>query len=375
MFLQLYQQAPLPFVLFVLFALSVFVQLLYYWLINSSLIFSSRTDPYENKEGVSIVLCAREEYWSLQQNLPYILNQKYHAFEVIVVYDQSEDESALLLESLARRHDNLKVVYVNSKLNFFKGKKFPQSVGIRTAKYDTILLTEVNCRPVSVYWISRMMSSFTSGTQVVLGYNRLEKKDGLLNQVIRYDHLVRAIRCFSFAKRGMPYAGFATNIAFKKELFLKQDSFMGMFGMRVGDDECFIGRAVRRRNTVLQMHQESHMLSSPTDRLGVWSLSRKRMMAGTRFFRFGHRVVLGFFESSRLLFFTLSVVLIAMNYMCYPVIGLFLLRLFSYLFFFVKSMHRFEEKKLLFTALWGELLLLVINPFLWLGSKTIKVAQ
>lgn len=372
---QLYQQTPVSFVLFALFALSVLVQLFYYWLINTSIIFATRTSPHEHKEGVSVVLCAGEEYWSLQQNLPYLLNQQYHAFEVVVVHDQSEDESALLLESLMRRHHNLQVVYVNSKLNFFKGKKFPQSVGIRTAKYDTILLTDVNCRPVSVYWISRMMASFKAGTQVVLGYNRLEEKKGSLNRVIRYDHLMRAIRYFSFARRGMPYAGFATNIAFRKELFLKQQSFMGMLGMRVGDDERFISRAVRRKNTVVQMDPESHILSPPKERFGSWALSRKRAMAGARFFRFGHKVVLGFFESSRLLFFVLAVVLVAINYMRYPVIGLFLLRLFSYLFSFAKSMQRFEEKKLLFTALWGELLLLVVNPFLWLGSKTIKVAQ
>lgn len=375
MILELFNQNPILFSLFAMFALSVFFQLIYYWIFYSAVSFHRQSRVNENTDGVSVVICAKDEYHNLQRNLPHILDQKYHTLEVIVVNDKSDDESDLLLDSIARQYDNLQVIHMNSDLNFFKGKKFPQSVGIRSARYDTIILTDANCRPASAYWIRRMMSSFFPKTKVVLGYNGLEKGQGFLNHLIRCDHLNDAIRYLSFAKRGIPYNGSIKNIAFKKELFVKQNSFMDMYEMRAGDDEKFINRAVRRKNTVIQIHPESHIISFPKQKFRVWINAKQRQKTGSHYYRFLTKLLMGFFMTFQYAFYALFIVLMFSNYMLYFVLGMFLLRELSHLLLFKNSMKKLKEQNLLLTSLIGEIFVLLIGPYLWLSSRTTKTGK
>ena len=47
----------------------------------------------EGEPAVSVVLCVRNEAKNISKNLPHILNQKYRLFEVVVVNDNSTDET------------------------------------------------------------------------------------------------------------------------------------------------------------------------------------------------------------------------------------------------------------------------------------------
>ncbi|PLX00051.1 MAG: hypothetical protein C0593_01805 [Marinilabiliales bacterium] len=375
MITELFLHDPVLFSLMALFALTVLVQLIYYWVFYSAVAFSGQSRVHENAEGVSVVICAKDEYHNLQRNLPHILEQQYPNFEVVVVNDKSNDESELLLESLARQYDHLQIVHVNSNLNFFKGKKFPQSVGIRSARYENILFTDANCRPASAYWIRRMMSVFTKETNVVLGYHALEKGQGLLNTLIRYDHLTNAVRYLSFAGRGIPFNGSIKNILFRKELFYKQNSFIGLYNMRAGDDEKFINKAVGRKGTKVQLHPESHIITFPKQRYRTWVNIKKRQKAGTHFFRFPHKLLLGLFVGSQYLFFGLFAALMITQYMVLIAGGLFLLREISHLIVFKNSMKRLKEQKLLLFSLIGEIYILLISPYLWLGGRTTKTGK
>ena len=39
------------------------------------------------------------------------------------------------------------------------GKKFPLSIGIKTAKHEIVLLTDADCVPASEHWIDKMQES------------------------------------------------------------------------------------------------------------------------------------------------------------------------------------------------------------------------
>ncbi|MBU2466077.1 MAG: glycosyltransferase, partial [Bacteroidetes bacterium] len=137
------------FVLFVVFMVAFVVQLSYYWMVFGRLAFfgsnATKVTAAVNQEAVSVVISARNEYHNLQRFLPLILDQDYPDFEVVVVNDCSDDESAEFLDQLARDHAKLKVVHLRQSLNFFQGKKFPLSMGIKSAKHDLLLLTDADC--------------------------------------------------------------------------------------------------------------------------------------------------------------------------------------------------------------------------------------
>lgn len=161
-------------IVFVLFAVSSLVQVAFYWILFSRLAWFREMGKESDRRGVSVVICARNEYYQLKENLPLILDQDYPEFEVVVVNNSSDDDSAFFLNRIAETNPRLKVVEIKENLNFFSGKKFPLSIGIKSAKYDLILLTDADCRRSGRNWIDLMEASFMPGTEIVLGYGAHE---------------------------------------------------------------------------------------------------------------------------------------------------------------------------------------------------------
>ena len=208
------------------FALVIIDQLLYFWLFYSKLGFSKTPSCKRNTEAVSVVICAKNEYSNLKKNLPQILNQDYPDFEVILVNDASDDYTHELLEDFERKYEKLKVITIKENLNFFSGKKFALSIGIKSAKNDLLLLTDADCYPNSPNWIRHMADPFSDPeTEIVLGYGPYEKKPGILNAIIRFDTLMVAVQYFSFALKQKAFMGVGRNLAYRKSLFYKNGGF------------------------------------------------------------------------------------------------------------------------------------------------------
>ena len=132
---------------------------------------------------ISIIICAKNELDNLRKNLPIILAQNYFNFEVIVVNDQSSDESTFFLNELAKENKHLIIVNIDDFVTHGLGKKFALTLGIKTAKHEHLLLTDADCIPNSKDWVKQMSSNFNNA-EIILGYGSYEKKKGLLNKII-----------------------------------------------------------------------------------------------------------------------------------------------------------------------------------------------
>ncbi|NJL75851.1 MAG: glycosyltransferase [Saprospiraceae bacterium] len=58
-------------------------------------------------QPVSIIICAKNEAENLKKNLPHILNQNYPFFEVIVVNDNSSDETEKIILEFKKKISDL----------------------------------------------------------------------------------------------------------------------------------------------------------------------------------------------------------------------------------------------------------------------------
>ena len=100
--------------------------MIYFWLITSKVAFLKTKHSEKNiYDPISVVITVRNEQDNLMRFLKFVLEQDYPNFEVIVVNDQSNDDSEYYLKSLQPIYLNLKIVNVLNPVNFFKGKKFP----------------------------------------------------------------------------------------------------------------------------------------------------------------------------------------------------------------------------------------------------------
>ena len=346
-------------------AFATLIQLFFFWVIFSRVAFSRPKNDYTRKdEPVSIIVCARNEYYNLSEKLPFLLNQDYSDFEVVVVDHGSDDDTTYLLRDMQLEYKHLKVVSMPQDLNFFTGKKFPLSIGIKSAAHDILLLTDADCIPRSNEWLRKMASNFTFGTEIVLGYGAYERSGGLLNRLIRFDTLRVAMQYFGFALSGMPYMGVGRNIAYRKSLFYRQNGFISHYRIQTGDDDLFVNRAANRKNTRVELRADSHTLSAPKKTFAQWFRQKRRHLQSGNYYKARHKFALGIFGFTQFLFYASFITLLAFWYMPYIVLGIIGIRLGSQLFIFGKVMRKLSEKGFLLLVPFFEVFILLINPLI-----------
>ena len=373
MLIEYYSQQPLMFLLLSLLAITVVIQLIFYWGFFARVAFFKQKNDFIRKdEPVSVIICARDEYYNLRDNLPLFLQQDYANYEVVVVNHASEDDSHYLLEDLSKEYPHLKIVNLPADLNFFTGKKFPLSIGIKSAQHDICLFTDADCKPRSNDWLRKMASNFTFGTEIVLGYGAYERKNNLLNRFIRFDTLRIAMQYMGFALAGVPYMGVGRNLAYRKSLFYRNNGFISHYRIRTGDDDLFINKAATAKNTRVELRKDSHTLSVPKTSFRLWVRQKRRHLTSGVHYKMGHRFLLALNGITQFLFYAITIFLLVMWYMPYIVIGLAALRILSQLFIVQKIMRRLAEKEFLFMVPFFEIFMLLLTPVLVLTNSFYK---
>jgi len=370
--------ALLPIELLVLgiFVCVTIIQLAYYWIVFGRLAFYKASD-HENVHypPVSIVIVARNEYYNLKKNLPLYLEQKYDDFEVVVVNHISDDETRELLEDLQRQYPKLRVVNITQDLNFFKGKKFPLSLGIKSAANDIVLLTDADCSPVGGNWIESMAKNYTSNIQVVLGYGPYHKEKGMVNMFIRYDTFMVAMQYLSYALVGMPYMGVGRNLSYTRSVFFASGGFTSHYMVSSGDDDLFIGQIANRKNTKIEVSPDSFIYSVPKKTFSEWFKQKQRHLTTAKFYKLKFKLLLGLFSVSQFLFYTSLVVALFISHFDYLIIGLFLLRFISQIIVQKKVINLLQEKQLLIISLLLEVFYILLIPIITFKSIFLKPVQ
>ena len=271
-----------------------------------------------------------------------------------------------------RRHRSLaltgrpsEVVFERSKalrrVESSTGKKFPLSIGIKSAKYDLILLTDADCKPASKNWIRHMQSAYTSKVEVVLGYGPYYRSKGLLNKLIRFDTVHIAIQYLSYALAGIPYMGVGRNLSYMKEIFYRNNGFISHYRIRSGDDDLFINRVAKRSNTTVMAHPDSFTFSDPQKSLAKWVLQKKRHLLTSSHYKFRHQLMLWLYAFTLVAFYSVFIVLLSLNWSVFPVLGLFVLRLISQYVVFGRCMKQLNERDLILFLPFYEILLILFN--------------
>ena len=345
-----------------IYILAAGIQLVYFLLVYGRFAFSRPKPLPVTDLPVSVVLSAKNEYPGLKKNLPLILEQDYPKFEVVVVNDASDDETIFLLEDLARAYSHLKIVTITQDLNCFKGKKFPLAIGIRSSSYDHLLLTDADCTPAGKDWIRAMASGFSGEKEVVLGYGKYSENNGFLNKIIRYETAFTALQYFSLAMLGMPYMGVGRNLAYRKKLFLENRGFISHYNISSGDDDLFVNKVANKKNTSVQYMPESFTVSDPKNTYRQWWHQKRRHLTTGRYYKFWHKIILGGFSASYLVFLALLITLLLLKTATFLVLGLFIARLLSQLVVLNLTHKKLLEPKILLILPMIELIMALIFP-------------
>lgn len=306
-FVSMIMSPDLPFIVFAIIAgIQIFYYLRYFSLMT---FYNKRPSGFHMESPVSVIICARDEADHIEQNLPGVLVQKYKStHQVVVVNDNSMDDTKYFLEALYKDFKQLHIVELKQEAMHIPGKKFPLSMGIKSARYEIILLTDADCIPSSENWIQLMQDAFTPGIEIVLGYGAFKKKNGFLNGLVRFDAFHSALQYFSYALAGQPYMGVGRNLAYKKELFYKQKGFASHHHLAGGDDDLFINAAATSTNTTVVLDKDTFTLSTPPDNWREWIRQKRRHNSTGRYYKLKDRVKLGLYMLSHFLFYPLLII-------------------------------------------------------------------
>lgn len=244
---------------------------------------------------VSVIIAARNEEDNLFNNIELILNQDYPEFEVVVVNHQSIDNSKHILMALQKIYKNLRVIEIEKNRHLKIGKKLPITLGVKSSKYEHLLYTDADCKPVSNQWIRMMVENFSDKKEIVLGYGPYKKQKGFLNRMIRFDTVQIAVNYFSFALNGLPYMGVGRNMAYKKSRFMAVGGFKSHYGIPSGDDDLFIRDAATRKNVSIEIRPESYCYSEPKVTWEDWFRQKRRHYGTSNEYKVFTRALLGIF--------------------------------------------------------------------------------
>ncbi|MCL2291308.1 MAG: glycosyltransferase [Bacteroidetes bacterium] len=363
----------LPEILIVVFGIVVLCQILYYVVIFSRFSFRKQKTIVSQNVPVSIVLTAKNDAHLLIKTLPELLTQVYPQFEVVVVNDNSNDETPQLVTDFQNRFPNLKLVHLESSVTNIKGKKFPLSLGIKAATYEHVLLTDVDCLPASNQWIKLMARHFNDTTKIVLGYSNIRKKLGFFNALIRFDKLHQAIQYFSYCLAKNPFMGVGQNLAYTKTIFFNNKGFASQNHLQFGDDDLFINQVANARNCAIEYEKEAHTISRSGSNFHNWFLLRTFRRKTRKLYPKPDRFLLNFYH------FLMTFSYIALGFVIYVTLNNLLYLLIALSILIIKYITQYvcfgfaatklNEKRLIPYILVFDIVFSVLNPVVYVVSK------
>lgn len=304
---------------------------------------------------ISVIISARNESENLQKYLPYVLEQDYPNFEVIVINDGSTDESEDVLSTFEEKYTNLYHTFTPDGARYISRKKLALTVGIKASKHDWLVFTEANCRPASKDWLKLMARNFSPRTEVVLGYSGYEQENGWLQRKVAFTNLFMSMRYLGFALINKPYMGIGRNMAYRKELFFNNKGFSSHLNLQRGEDDLFINEVATPFNTRVETAPGAVIRMEPVYGYKSWKEEKVSYLATSKYYHGMQRYLSGFETTSRLLFIAILIATIVFSIIDQQWISLgiailaYMLRYIMQVIIINRTASDFEEKKYYFT--------------------------
>ncbi|MPL66710.1 hypothetical protein SDC9_12397 [bioreactor metagenome] len=361
-----YQFNTVGFYFAIILGIIILFQILYYFIVYGRVAFfkdNNLTTDEKQKyiPSVSVVMCVKDDAYNLEKKLPIILEQEYPNFEVVVVNDASKDETEYVLRVLQEIYPNLNVVNLYNNVNGFLGKKYPLSLGIKSAKNEIILLTESDTMPLNYNWITTMVKGFRQKKDIVLGFTNFEQKPTFLNTLMQYENLTSAMNYLGNAMLNNPYMGQGRNMAYKREFFFETGGFISQYNISVGEDDLFINKNANSKNTAVVLNRDSINLASPKEKREEWVIQKKKHFKSMSHFKLKDKIISTLMPFATLLIYVSVALSILFQFPWqYAILPLVLKYTFQIIVYY-KSSKTLATKQVAFLSPLLEVLFLFIN--------------
>ena len=203
--------------------------------VKEEVVFESLKAP---RPKVSLVLLSCNQVEELKANIPVFFMQTLKEMEIIVVDMGSTDETPALLEYLAANNPRLRYTLIPPEADNENRRQLAITLGVRAAKADWVVVTDVDCEPQNAEWLETLASAFRDDRTFVLGYFNFNDEDDSITRSAIYERLrMQAMRYRSavgtgrrdsngvVSFKGRAIGGNTRNMAINKRRFLEAGGF------------------------------------------------------------------------------------------------------------------------------------------------------
>ncbi|RXG24797.1 glycosyltransferase [Leeuwenhoekiella aequorea] len=342
-----------------------------YYLYFSKFSFS-RTPRFQNikrHDAVSIIICAKNESQRLENLIQLISLQNLNLFEIIVVNDNSNDNSLEILQQLAIENSRLKVINLNAET----GKKAGITRAINASLYSKILLTDADCIPISTDWAALMIQNLIDEKHIVLGYSGyIRYGQSLLNKIIRYETLLTATQYLGYAVHNNAYMGVGRNLAYTKGIFKSSNGFDKHAHIRAGDDDLFVNENATSTNISICVNPESFTYSEPKKKWKDWFIQKRRHTDVAKLYKQKHQIQLALFYITQFLFFALIPFVLFNQQFLTLVVVLILIRTVIFWVILSKAAAKLREADLIKYLPFLEPFLIILQMLIFISNIMVK---
>ena len=346
-----------PYFLLFIFTCSAIIQIGYWVFVFARLAFYDTSVAHQESSSfivhrssfpVSVVICAHNEEKNIADCLPFVLEQDYPVFEVVVVNDASSDATLEILNRFQKKYAHLHIMNIRDKKT--GGKKAALAEGIKAAQYEALLLTDADCVPASQNWINEMAAQLSNPeTEIVLGYAPHKKYVGsFINIFVCCETVWTAMQYFGFALAGFPYMGVGRNMMYRKRNFEKNKIFFSKNKLISGDDDLLVNNFITKNNFSICISNDSFMWSEPQKNWKNFFRQKKRHLSTGTHYKFIHQFLLGLLSVSHFLFFVTAIGMILLKFSTIFVIIIYVIRLLVTGAMCRRIFNKFSENRLLY---------------------------
>lgn len=298
----------------------------------------------DTEPGVSVIIpLFAEDSAYLDSTLVTFLTQDYKEFEVVLVYVGNNDDFFADIKSLQRLYPNLTPVHIDHSPYYPVSSKIALNVGIKSAKYDFVIISSSDAIPSSDRWLFLLAKGFLYG-DIVLGYSGISRQRGFKNFIFREYQFSNSIAWLSSAIRRRTYAASRNALGFAKELYFKVRGFNHL-NMNVGEDDLFVQQIATKENVSVVLSPRATCTERTWGGWRWWWNNTKLQHSTHKYYPKGAKSVLVTELIFRVLFF--AAIIAALVYMPieFKVAALIitLLRYFFVMFVVVRNARRLGE--------------------------------
>ncbi|MDP4183850.1 MAG: glycosyltransferase [Bacteroidota bacterium] len=337
-------------VLLSIYLLAFLIQIIFY------LVFFRRVAFYKKrKEGndhlppVSIVVPSRSCGEFLENNLPLILDQDYPEFEVIVVDNCSHDYTPEVLIRLKAKYPNLRSTFLPSE-TFFSWK-LSLMLGAKAAKYEWLVFMDPFTTVNSKEWLKTLARNCDEDVDVVLGYGNNPIKGGYWSSMVRLERFVRNLYCLSFTLAGLPTYLEGRNIAFRRSAFFENKAFAGLLNRDYAENELLLQKFMTPERVRVELNPTSivNFEEEIIRRDYHEFLLKNRLLWRDQ--KFNRKLLMTLDMLSKIVFYSMFIVLAFFQYFVVLVLPFFLMRIVLQVVMIKKAQKNLGEQKLFLSSL------------------------